>query len=87
MFKDELANARKQALEGGGVERIATQHAKGKLTARERIDLLLDTGTFREYDMLKSHRCADFQMETHHYPGDGGRDGTRTYQRSPHVCL
>ncbi|RMX65694.1 hypothetical protein DD238_004047 [Peronospora effusa] len=71
MFKDELEKARKRALEGGGVERVAKQHEKGKLTARERIELLLDKGTFREYDMLKSHRCSDFNMEKQHYPGDG----------------
>ncbi|CAI5745807.1 unnamed protein product [Peronospora destructor] len=71
MFKDELEKARKRALEGGGVERVAKQHEKGKLTARERIELLLDKGTFREYDMLKSHRCWDFNMEKQHYPGDG----------------
>ncbi|POM65609.1 Propionyl-CoA carboxylase beta chain, mitochondrial, partial [Phytophthora palmivora] len=70
-FKDELEQARKRALEGGGAKRVANQHAKGKLTARERIELLLDKGTFREYDMLKSHRCSDFGMEKQQYPGDG----------------
>lgn len=47
------------------------QHAKGKLSARERIDLFLDPGTFREYDALKMHQCRDFGMERHSYPGDG----------------
>ncbi|EEY63650.1 propionyl-CoA carboxylase beta chain, mitochondrial precursor [Phytophthora infestans T30-4] len=70
-FTEELKQARKRALEGGGAERVAKQHEKGKLTARERIELLLDTGTFREYDMLKSHRCSDFGMEKQQYPGDG----------------
>ncbi|KAF1788506.1 ClpP/crotonase-like domain [Phytophthora cactorum] len=68
---EELEQARKRALEGGGAERVAKQHEKGKLTARERIELLLDKGTFREYDMLKSHRCSDFGMEKQQYPGDG----------------
>ncbi|KAF1787638.1 ClpP/crotonase-like domain [Phytophthora cactorum] len=67
-FKEELEQARKRALEGGGAERVAKQHEKGKLTARERIELLLDKGTFREYDMLKSHRCSDFGMEKHNTP-------------------
>lgn len=70
-FQKELDEARKQALEGGGAKRTAKQHEKGKLTARERIELLLDQGTFREYDMLKSHRCTDFGMDKQQYPGDG----------------
>lgn len=70
-FKKELDDARQQALEGGGAARQAKQHEKGKLTARERIELLLDQGSFREYDMLKSHRCSDFGMDKQHYPGDG----------------
>lgn len=70
-FQKELDEARKQALEGGGAKRTAKQHEKGKLTARERIELLLDQGTFREYDMLKSHRCTDFGMDKQQFPGDG----------------
>ena len=53
----ELEAKRAKARLGGGQRRIDTQHAKGKLTARERLDLLLDDGSFREYDMLKAHRC------------------------------
>jgi propionyl-CoA carboxylase beta chain len=56
---------------GGGDKRIAAQHAKGKLTARERIDLLLDEGSFEEYDMFVEHRCSDFGMENQKFPGDG----------------
>ena len=56
---------------GGGAKRIEAQHGKGKLTARERIDLLLDEGSFREYDMLKTHRCEDFGMPDSRPPGDG----------------
>ncbi|KAF2075788.1 hypothetical protein CYY_002921 [Polysphondylium violaceum] len=54
---------------GGGEKRIQVQHSKGKLLARERLDLLLDEGSFREYDMLVTHRCQDFNMEK--VPGDG----------------
>jgi propionyl-CoA carboxylase beta chain len=56
---------------GGGEKRIKGQHTKGKLTARERLDLLLDEGSFREYDALKEHVCTDFSMEETHIPGDG----------------
>ena len=56
---------------GGGQKRIDAQHGKGKLTARERLDLLLDEGSFREYDMLKTHRCVDFGIEAQQPPGDG----------------
>jgi len=62
---------KEKALQGGGAARVKTQHAKGKLTARERIDLLLDKKTFIEYDMLKAHRCVDFEMDKQNYPGDG----------------
>jgi propionyl-CoA carboxylase beta chain len=54
-----------------GAKRIKTQHSKGKLSARERISLLLDEGSFREYDMLKTHRCVEFGMEKETYYGDG----------------
>ena len=53
---DELKQLREQAMEGGGTKRIESQHKKGKLTARERIDLLLDPGTFQELDMFATHR-------------------------------
>ena len=56
---------------GGGQKRIDAQHSKGKLTARERIDLLLDPGSFEEWDMFVEHRCTDFGMEQEHIPGDG----------------
>jgi len=51
------------ALAGGGAEAVARQHAAGKLTARERIELLLDQGSFEEFDMFVTHRCADFGMD------------------------
>lgn len=56
---------------GGGQRRIDAQHAKGRLTARERIDVLLDGGSFEEWDMSVEHRCTDFGMDDNHIPGDG----------------
>jgi len=67
----ELETRRDKARLGGGQRRIDTQHAKGKLTARERIEVLLDEGSFEEFDMFKAHRCTDFGMEKVTYPGDG----------------
>ena len=68
---NELQSRRDVARMGGGQRRIDAQHAKGKLTARERIDLLLDEGSFEEFDMFKAHRCVDFGMQEQTYPGDG----------------
>jgi propionyl-CoA carboxylase beta chain len=68
---DELAERRDRAREGGGERRIQAQHAKGKLTARERIEVLLDEGSFEEFDMFVEHRCADFGMDEQKIPGDG----------------
>jgi propionyl-CoA carboxylase beta chain len=56
---------------GGGAERIARQHIEGKMTARERIEFLLDEGTFEEFDKLKTHRSVDFGLDALQYPGDG----------------
>lgn len=67
----ELEKRRGQAKLGGGQARIEAQHKKGKLTARERIELLLDEGSFEEYDMFVTHRCHDFGMEKTKMPGDG----------------
>ncbi|MXU66102.1 acyl-CoA carboxylase subunit beta [Oceanomicrobium pacificus] len=68
---EELERRRDEARLGGGQRRIDAQHAKGKLTARERIEVLLDEGSFEEFDMFVAHRCTDFGMEEHQYPGDG----------------
>ena len=68
---EQLASKRAAALLGGGERRIQQQHMKGKLTARERLELLLDEGTFEEWDMLVEHRCVDFDMEQTKVPGDG----------------
>ena len=59
------------ALAGGGAEAVERQHQRGKLTARERVDSLLDAGTFRELDRFVVHRCSDFGMESRRVPGDG----------------
>ncbi|KAM9127832.1 propionyl-CoA carboxylase beta chain, mitochondrial isoform 2-T2 [Pangshura tecta] len=69
---ERIAEKRRAALLGGGQARINAQHKRGKLTARERILLLLDPGSFVEYDMFVEHRCADFGMESdqNKYPGD-----------------
>ena len=67
----QLADKREAARLGGGQKRVDSQHAKGKLTARERIELLLDTGSFEEWDMFKEHRCTDFGMADQSVPGDG----------------
>jgi propionyl-CoA carboxylase beta chain len=68
---EELERRRAAARLGGGQRRVEAQHAKGKLTARERIDVLLDPGSFEEYDMFVEHRSIDFGMETQKIPGDG----------------
>jgi propionyl-CoA carboxylase beta chain len=68
---ENLNKLREEARLGGGQARIDKQHAKGAMTARERIDLLLDKGSFEEFDMFKTHRCTDFGMEKQVYPGDG----------------
>jgi propionyl-CoA carboxylase beta chain len=67
----ELEEKRAGARLGGGKRRMAAQHAKGKLTARERLEILLDPGSFEEYDMFVEHRCLDFGMEKQKVPGDG----------------
>ena len=71
MTSSELTERLARAAQGGGEERIEKQHAAGKLTARERVDLLLDPGSFVEVDALVTHRCRDFGMEEKTIPGDG----------------
>ena len=67
----KLEESRVLAHQGGGEKRNAAQHSKGKLTARERVELLLDEGSFEEFDMFKTHRCTDFGMEKQKPAGDG----------------
>ena len=68
---EKLQKKIETALTGGGIERIESQHKKGKLTARERLHFLLDEGSFEEIGMLVTHRSTDFGMEKERYPGDG----------------
>ena len=70
-IQQKLEAMRAQARLGGGEKRIAAQHSKGKLTARERLELLLDDGTFEEWDMFVEHRCNDFGMQGNKIRGDG----------------
>jgi methylmalonyl-CoA decarboxylase subunit alpha len=75
---NELLEKREQAKLGGGEERIRSQHKKGKYTARERIEKLLDEGSFEEYDMFVSHRCTNFGLEKEVFLGDGVVTGRGT---------
>ncbi|WP_421918683.1 acyl-CoA carboxylase subunit beta [Marinifilum sp.] len=74
----KLIDLRAEAKLGGGEKRIASQHKKGKYTARERIDMLLDEGSFEEFDMFVSHRCTNFGMEKTKFLGDGVVTGQGT---------
>ncbi|MGH1420645.1 MAG: acyl-CoA carboxylase subunit beta [Hyphomonas sp.] len=75
---EALEAKREEARMGGGAKRIERQHEKGKLTARERIAVLLDEGSFEEYDMFVEHRCNDFGMDEQRIPGDGVVTGQGT---------
>ena len=68
--REQLRQMRKQSMLGGGQRRIDAQHGRGKLTARERIDLLLDEGTFQEIDSFVTHRATDFGLADQQYLGD-----------------
>jgi propionyl-CoA carboxylase beta chain len=67
----QLEEKRERARAGGGPRRVEAQHKKGKLSARERIEVLLDEGSFEEWDMFVEHRCSDFGMSENKVPGDG----------------
>ena len=74
VMKEKLEEYRKRKAEaelGGGPEKIEIQHQKGKLMARERINILLDPGSFQELDLFVEHQCRDFDMENKKIPGDG----------------
>ena len=68
---DRLKERTRQAETGGGEDRVEKQHAAGKMTARERIEFLLDEGTYEEFDKLVVHRSKDFELDKQQYPGDG----------------
>ena len=74
----EMERRREAAKLGGGQKRIDAQHAKGKLTARERLDVLLDEGSFEEIDAYVEHDCVDFGMADQKIPGDGVVTGSGT---------
>ena len=74
----ELIAKRELARLGGGEKAIDKQHQRGKYTARERIDMLVDEGSFEEYDMFKLHRCHNFGMDKKQYLGDGVVCGSAT---------
>jgi len=80
---DQLIQLRKEAHQGGGESRIAKQHSAGKLTARERIDVLLDQGSFDEIGAFVKHRCTDFGLENESYLGDGVITGFGTIDSRP----
>ncbi|MCP5364394.1 MAG: acyl-CoA carboxylase subunit beta [Hyphomicrobiales bacterium] len=80
---EALESTRARARLGGGAKRIEAQHTRGKLTARERIDVLFDTGSFEEWDMFVEHRCIDFGMDQQKIPGDGVVTGFGTVNGRP----
>ena len=82
----ELIAKREKARLGGGEKAIEKQHARGKYTARERIDMLVDKDSFEEYDMFKLHRCHNFGMEKKQYLGDGVVAGSLSETMSQKIC-
>ena len=68
---DQLRKMKEELAQGGGEKRIQAQHAKGKLTARERLDILFDKNSFVEIDAFVKHRCSNFGMDKKELPGDG----------------
>jgi propionyl-CoA carboxylase beta chain len=76
----KLDKKRESARLGGGLKRIEAQHQKGKLTARERLEILLDPDSFEEWDMFVEHRCHDFEMKKNKIAGDGVITGYGTIQ-------
>jgi acetyl-CoA carboxylase carboxyltransferase component len=79
---NELVRRNTEAELGGGSERVARQHEGGKLTARERLNLLLDQGSFTEYDKFVTHRSSNFGLADKRYLGDGVITGTGTVQEA-----
>ena len=80
---DELSQKKEAAKLGGGEKRIKSQHDKGKLTARERIELLVDEGSFDEIGMFVKHRAIDFGLDKQNYPGDGVETGFAKIEGRP----
>ena len=84
---EDLRRRKSQAAGGGGQARVSAQHAKGKMTARERIESLLDDGSFMEVDTLVEHRCRDFEMDRNVIPGDGVVCGHGTIEGRVVYCF
>ena len=84
---DDLRRRKAQAEAGGGQKRIAAQHNRGKMTARERVEQLLDDGSFVEVDALVEHRCRDFDMDRNVIPGDGVVCGHGTIEGRTVYCF
>lgn len=84
---DDLRRRKAQAEAGGGQKRIAAQHNRGKMTARERVEQLLDDGSFVEVDALVEHRCRDFEMDRNVIPGDGVVCGHGTIEGRTVYCF
>jgi len=84
---EELKKIKKIAKLGGGEDKIKSQHEKGKLTARERIDLLLDKGSFEEFDLFVRHQSTDFGLDKQRFYTDGvvNRDWENSWQDSLHI--
>ncbi len=80
---ERLLKNKEQAKLGGGPDRIESQHKKGKLTARERVELLVDEGSFEEVDIFVKHRATEFGLDKQHYPGDGVVTGTAKIDGRP----
>src|SRR5690606_23516552 len=76
----DLVTRKEKARLAGGEKRIAAQHEKGKYTARERIEKILDPGSFEEFDLFVTHRCSDFDMQKNLPPTDGVITGYGTIQ-------
>ena len=68
---EEFTRRNQAAEAGGGTDKIEKLHKAGRMTARERIELLLDQGTFVEFDKFVTHRCTHYEMQQHKVPGDG----------------
>ncbi len=83
----QLIAKRAEARLGGGEKAIEKQHQRGKYTARERIAMLLDEGSFEELDMFVTHRSTNFGMDKKHPLGDGVVTGFGTVERSPDICF
>ena len=83
---DDLQRRKQQAALGGGQRRIDAQHQRGKLTARERLNLLADPGSFEEFDSLVVHRASDFGVDQQRFPGDSVVTGYARIEGRP-VCV